>query len=605
MLYGNYDLRRADHAGNPATNQAPRWAATNNPPPTAPATAQTPQNQGGATVAVPQHVRQLQNDLRTLGFLFIRTADGDFGRGTEWAVREFQIYAAMANVAQVNVGRLQGWQPQAGTTAPEVGALGLRPNSNPPESYYVGALDRVANASRYTGPISGVVNAGTRTAIEYWLEHNYRCPVVIEAWQVSRATGQRTAPAANGVNIWNYNEITQGVVRNANRQIISYVRMFSRDFTRHYRYPVNRSQDHSHVLGGYAAFQSYGGARSEVPAHTWPEAEMTPERLIGPTTTLVTLAANINGPTASTYRVVRATAEQECMGMFDGINGYDDALISLGPCHWTMGLLPQGGYDNGELAGFLAYLLHRHQADYLSAFGNFGLFPSSSWVSSNTGALWNSSARKYDGWIRQHNEQTRPEQAAAALAQTATANQQLPLVSRELAEADYFKTWHWFHRFSMAGRTLSSVQRAMWDMVRLRLRDVRAINVNITTGSIHISASLGEVCTSEKVIAILLRWHIYRPAHVTGRAVPNSIRNAIAANAQLDWTVAPARWTDAHEQAITARLLADAAVINRTQNDLVAWPAYDGRSGRNYVVNDELGGLRDTRNSFQIDTTGI
>ncbi|MEG0183262.1 MAG: peptidoglycan-binding domain-containing protein [Stenotrophomonas sp.] len=605
MLYGNYDLRRADHDGNPATNQAPRWAATNNPPPTAPATAQTPQNQGGATVAVPQHVRQLQNDLRTLGFLFIRTADGDFGRGTEWAVREFQIYAAMANVAQVNVGRLQGWQPQAGTTAPEVGALGLRPNSNPPESYYVGALDRVANASRYTGPISGVVNAGTRTAIEYWLEHNYRCPVVIEAWQVSRATGQRTAPAANGVNIWNYNEITLGQIRNAANQVTHYVRMFARDYTRYYTYPTTRNQDQYHVLGGYARYSTYGGAQSVVPSHTWTEAEMTPERLIGPGNTLATLVANLNGATTSTYRVVRATAEQECMGMFDSINGYDDALISLGPCHWTMGLRPQNGYDNGELAGFLAYLLHSNQADYLSAFGNFGLFPSSRWVSSNAGTLWNGTARKYEGWVRQHNEQTQPAQAVTVLAQTATANQQLPMVDRAAAEADYFKTWHWFHRWAMAGRTIAGVQQAMWDMVRLRLRDVRAINVNITAGNLQVNATLGAICTSEKAMAILLRWHIFRPGHVTGQSVPNSIRAAITANPQLNWTGGPAQWTDAHEHAITARLLADAAAINATQNLLVAWPTYAGRAGRNYTINNELGGLRDGRNSFHIDTTGI
>ena len=604
MLYGNHDLRRNDNDGNVAANRAPRWGGIDNPRPPA-ANAQTPRNQGGATVAIPQHVRQLQNDLRTLGFLFIRTADGDFGRTTEWAVREFQIYAGMANVAQLNVGRLHGWQAQAGLTAPEVAAMGLRPNSNPPESYHVGSLDRVANGARYTGPVSGVVNAATRTAIEHWLRNNYRCPVVIEAWQVGRANGQRTAPVANGINIWNYNEITQGVIRNANRAVTAYVRMFTRDFTRHYTYPATRSQDQYQVLGGYATYAGYGGAQSQVPTHTWTEAEMTPERLIGPASTLASLIANPNGATTSTFRVVRATAEQECMGTFDGINGYDDALISLGPCHWTMGLNPANGYNNGELAGFLAYLLHRNQADYLSAFGNFGLFPSSPWTTANAGALWNRTARKYEGWVRQHNEQTQPAQAVAALAQDATANQQLPMANRTPVEADYFKTWHWFHRFAMAGRTMASVQRAMWDMVRLRLRDIRAINVDITSGQTHVTATLGAICTSEKAMAILLRWHIFRPGHVTGRSVPNSIRSAIAANAQLNWPNAPAQWNDAHERAITAQLLTDAAAINSTQNDLAAWPVYPGRANRNYTITNELGTLRDGRNSFQLDTTGI
>ena len=605
MLYGNHNLQRSDNDGNPGANRAPRWGGVNNPPPPSPAAAQTPQNRGGGTVAVPQHVRQLQNDLRTLGFLFIANADGDFGRTTEWAVREFQIYAAMANVAQVNIGRLQGWRPQAGTTAPEVAALGLRPNSNPPESFHVGSLDRVANGARYTGPISGVVNQRTRVAIEHWLQNNYRCPVVIEAWQVAPATGQRTTPAANGVNIWNYNQITQGVVRDANRRVTAYVRMFSRDFSRYYTYPAGRNQDQYQILGGYASYMTYGGARSEVPTHTWTEAEMTPERLIGPPNTLATLAANLNGATASTYRVARATAEMECMGMFDGINAYDDALISLGPCHWTMGLMPQNGYDNGELPGFLAYLLHSNQAHYMTAFGSFGLFPSSAWVSANAGTLWNRTARKYEGWIRQHNEQTQPAQAVTALAQTATANQQLPMVNRAAAEADYFKTWHWFHRFAMAGRTVTGVQRAMWGMVRLRLRDVRAINVNITSGRTVINAALGDICTSEKATAILLRWHIFRPAHVTGQSVPNSIRTAIANNTRLNWSLPLAQWTDAHEQAVTDQLLSDAAAINATQNQLAAWPQYAGRGGRRYTVNNELGSLRAGRNSFQLDATGI
>lgn len=605
MLYGNHDLQRGDNDGSPAANRAPRWGGVNNPRPPAPATAQTPQNRGGATVAIPQHVRQLQNDLRTLGFLFIANADGDFGRTTEWAVREFQAYASLANVAQVNIGRLQGWRPQAGTTAPEVAALGLRPNSNPPESFHVGSLDRVANGSRYTGPISGVVNQRTRTAIDHWLQNNYRCPVVIEAWQVTPATGQRTTPAANGINIWNYNQITQGAIRDANRRVTAYVRMFARDFSRYYTYPATRSQDEYQVLGGYASYMTYGGARSEVPTHTWSEAEMTPERLIGPNTTTASLVTNINGATASTYRVVRATAEMECMGMFDGINGYDDALISLGPCHWTMGLMPQGGYDDGELAGFLAYLLHSNQAHYLTAFGNFGLFPSSRWTSANAGTLWNRTARKYQGWIRHHNEQTQPAQAVTVLAQTATADQQLPMVDRTPAEADYFKTWHWFHRFAMAGRTLTGVQRAMWDMVRLRLRDVCAINININTGRGATNAPLGSICTSEKAIAILLRWHIFRPGHVTGQSVPRSIQSAINGNTRLNWSLPPAQWTDAHERAISDQLLTDAAAVNATQNQLAAWPQYAGRAGRRYTLNNELGSLRDGRNSFQLDATGI
>lgn len=597
MIYGNHDLQRGDNDGNPASNQAPRWGGVNNPSPIA-ANVQTPLNQGGATIAIPQHVRQLQNDLRTLGFMFVRTSDGDFGRATEWAVREFQIYASMANVAQLNVGRLQGWQPQAGLTAPEVTALGLRPNSNPPESYHVASLDRVANGSRYTGPISGVVNEATRISMEHWLRNNYRCPVIIEAWQVAIGNGQRTVPANNGINIWNADEITQASIRNAANQVIARVRMFSRDFTGHYTFSGTRNADHYQPLGGYARFLNYGGPLSEVPIHTWAEAEMTPERLIGPTTTTAVLTTSPEGATASTYRVVRATAEQECMGMFDSINAYDDALVSLGPCHWTMGLMPAGGYDNGELPGFLAYFLSRNQADYQRYLGNLGLYPSSAWAGPNTGPLWDQTGRKYVGWIRHHNEQTQPSQAPGALAQ-------LPQVDRATAEANYFKTWHWFYRLAMAGRTCASMQQAMWGMVRLRIRDIRSVPISIQAGNVHVNGTLGTVYTSEKSVAILLRWHIFRPGHVTGQRVRDSLTRAINGNAQLNWNALQTQWTDAHERAITAQLLTDALAVNNTQDRLASWPTYAGRGGRNYTINNELGALREGRGSFNLDTNGI
>lgn len=597
MLYGNHNLQRGDSDGNPAANQPPRWGAVANPPPPAGA-AQTPQNQGGATIAIPQHVRQLQDDLRTLGFLCGGTPDGGFGRGTEWAVKEFQIYASMTHVARLNTQRFRQWQPNGGLTAPEIGALGTRPNSNPPESYYVGSLDQTANTARYTGPISGVVNQRTRDAIEHWLDQNYRCPVVVEAWLVSRQSGQRTAVFTNGVNVWQFNQITQGTVRNAQNQVVSYVRMFYRDFTTYYTYPAARVTTEYHVLGGYTNYMTFGGPVSMVPQHTWSQAEMTPERLIGPATTLATLQANLNGATTSTYRVVRATAEQECMGYFDSINAYDDALISLGPCHWTMGLYPANGYDNGELPGFLAYVLHSNRASYLTAYGNFGLYPSSAWVGNNAGPLWNQGQRKYVGWIRNHIDSTDPATAATNIPQLAE-------VDRATIEANYYKTWHWFFRWVMAGRTIPAVQQAMWGMVRMRLRDVLGIPVNVQSGNIHVTGTLGTVFTSEKAAAILLRWHIFRPGHVTGTSVRNSIRSAIQNNPTVAWTLPLAQWTNAHETAVTDQLLTDATAVNSTQTHLAAWPTYPGRNGRGYVVGNELGTLRTARNSFVLDAAGI
>jgi len=586
MIYGDHDLQRGDHDGDIANNIPPRWGGVNDPP-SPQSLAQTPERDGGS-VSILGHVEQLQCNLRELGFAIMGNPDGKFARLSQWAVREFQIYASMEGVAQLDRARLRQLtgNPVAGEAAHEIASLGTAPNVNPPESYYVATLRRVANTARYTGPISGVVNKGTRQAMEHWLDNNYRCPVVVEAWNMSR--GQRSTTFANGVNIWNHDQLTSSAPR-----------IFFRDFSGYYNYPATRDANEYQVLGTYSNYSTYGGAASLVPGHTWrDEAEMTPEALIDPATTREVLQANLTGATASTYRVVRATAEQECMGAFDSVNGYDDALVSLGPCHWTMGVLPRGGYDDGELPGFLAYVLSQNEDDYLTAYGNFGLYPSDAWVGSNQGALWNAGQRKYAGWIRIHSESTDPADAPGNLSQ-------LTMVDRDPIEANYFKMWHWFFRWVMAGRTLETVRHAMWDMVRLRVRDVLNIDVTIQVGATTVTGTLGTLLTSEQATAILLRWHIFRPAHVSGASVRNSIAAAIRANPALDWGLPPSHWTNEHESVLVARLLADAIQVNSTQAALANWPDYPGRAQRNYIVEDELGPLSVGRGSFVLDTAGI
>lgn len=601
MRYGNFDLQRDDHDGVVRDNRPPRWGGLVDPP-SYPATGETPQDQGGATLVVPQYVQQLQRDLRSLGFGVVGVPSGYFDRYTEWAVREFQIYAGMSHVAQFSAARLRSLLPasQLGTPlaehAHDVALLGVHEGSSPAESIYAATLSRIPNTCRYAGPISGIVDQKTRDAVEHWIHNNYRCPVIVEAWTVDARTLARTRPFVNGINIWRHDEITHVGVKSGPRWK-THTRMFFRDFTRYYCYPSTQRDDHYQPLGSYTNYKGYGGPVSTVPAHCWPESEMTPERLIEGRT-LAALQADPRCATASTYRVVRATAEQECLAAFDSVNAYDDALVSIGPCHWTLGVLPAKGYHNGELAGFLAYVLHHHRSDYLTAFGNFGLYPSAAWVRSNQGALWNAGQRKYAGWIRQHAPVTSPAEAPDNLGR-------LPEVSRQLPEANYYKTWHWFYRWVMAGRCVPGVRSSMWDMVRLRLRAILAIPVLARAGNQRIAGSLGTVFTSEKAIAILLRWHIFRPAHVAGNAVGDSMHKAILANPSIDWALPLNRWTDLHEQALSRQLLTDATAITSSQKDLASWPAYAGREIRKYSLNHELGPLSEARHSFVLDTTGL
>src|SRR5262245_57943939 len=103
-------------------------------------------------------ITQLQQDLAELGFKLVGPADGQLGRSTFWAIREFQIYAKMPSVAQ-----------ESGTGS----------------GRYVDRLQQVVNTQRYTGPVSGVANTATLELMAHWRQHRWRCPVVVEAWQMS------------------------------------------------------------------------------------------------------------------------------------------------------------------------------------------------------------------------------------------------------------------------------------------------------------------------------------------------------------------------------------------------------------------------------------
>lgn len=592
------------------------------------------------TVGVPQHVNQLRKDLRELGFLVVAEppADGaEFDMYTEWAVREFQIYASMTHVAKVSMemaggtethNRLRAICALAGTpataTAPAttvnypgehpaaVAALGRVPAAviGHPVSYYVASLDQVVNQGMYDGPISGVVNQRTRNAIAYWKLHRYRCPVVIEAWRVSNtgvrtdiANKQTTAGGGYAVNIWKYNEVN------------SAPRVYSIDLTQHYDYPEGRTRLAYNVLGEYLVYNtSWAGPTAADQNKMWREADMTPELLTGGVSTLNDLSqpANINGAVASTYRVIRAASEQECAGNFDSINCNDDALASMGHAHWTMGLRPNEspqGYKHGELSGFFAYFYDNYPSDYYTAFGRYGLFPRTRHASMVQ------SQGTYKGWWRVHDETLLNNVIAPPNLGV------LPEMNNSINEGYYYRSWHWFFRYAMAGRCVAGYQQAMWRYIRIRLRNIlnRSNPATITAGTVTFNANtvtLGEIFTSEKAIAILLRWHMNRPAHIydaesTAAGFQHSgsswkvIRATIAnpSYSHINWTLPIASWNDDHERAL-ARTLYDRARQVRPDAHMVdvwEWPT----DNKGFIVHNQLGSLRDTRNSFVFDTTGI
>lgn len=272
-LYGGFDLRRGDRdAGGGA---AARWGGV---------------EQGAGETA--RHVEALQRDLDQLGFHLVGGADGVFGRRTGWAVREFQLYARCEQVAREDVD----------STA----------------ARYLERLSPVATgAARYAGPISGVADAATRSALARWLAEDWRCPLVIEAW--SRRHGRRHVLRAG--NLWLHDELASATPR-----------MYARDFSAAYDEPPPELLDDGLVtLGEFVPFLRWSGPRSQPPHHVWPAAEILPENLIG------LAEERLDAAQRSTFNVVRAVSEVECLGFFDSLNAYDNAFVSAGPCHWTLG----------------------------------------------------------------------------------------------------------------------------------------------------------------------------------------------------------------------------------------------------------------------------
>ena len=298
----------------------------------------------------------------------------------------------------------------------------------------------------------------------------------------------------------------------------------------------------------------------------------------------------------STFKVARAVAEVECLGFFDSANAYDNAFLSVGPCHWTLGIVQgDGRVSTGELPGYLAYLQYADPDSFQQAVGFFGASIDKHWVGSdglpNGSALFNSGQRKYVGWLSVQQEDG--------------TFSSLPL---DEAEGNYFKSWHWFYRFVMAGRTIEGYRRRMWDMVRLRLRDILRVPWGPGVGG---SATLGEVFTSEKAAGILLRWHIRFPAHVLrsgepGRRMQSALGRAQQVRSDLDWSGDPADWTDAHEAVLVQGLLDEVEAtgnqnLQETISQVIGWPSWaDGRNPRGYRLDPTIGVLSQSRGSFHL-----
>lgn len=425
-----------------------------------------------------------------------------------------------------------------------------------PVNYYVDSLKSVTNSSVYTGPVSGVVNESTRVAIEYWLNNDYRCPVVIEAWNNTPA-GARTNLAVGGWNLWAHDSISNDESR-----------VFFRDFTNYYDYPASRSILEYQVLGYYQP-GTFGGPNT-AKKHSWsPEAEMSILNIYDAPYNV----AEVNSAKISTYRTMRVVAEAECYGRFDVLNAWDNALMSAGPCHWTMGVYSASlaAYEGGELPGLIAYVKNINPEAFNKAFGKFGLDTVLQW---GEPGLYFSGVRTYNTWIKLSTE---------------TDFEALPTTKEG---ASYMKTWHWHYRFSMAGRTMSAYRKAMWKLTKLRLSKILEKEIRFRVSGHEVVSTLGAVFTSEKSVSILLRWHVWRPAWVVTSAslVAPAVQFVVDSNPQINWALPVASWDNAHETKLTNEIQRRLAALNDSITTAIQYgaslPQGAVRTGRNSFIMD-------------------
>ncbi|MFB7448213.1 hypothetical protein [Streptomyces sp. NPDC056194] len=449
----------------------------------------------------------------------------------------------------------------------------------------------VPAAQRFTGPVSGVVDTATRQVIARWKTYGWRCPVVVEAWTLNASAHPDAIPvipAAGGLparladNLWRWEKPINDTKTSP--------RMYARDFSDYWTRPASRPADSWEVdrktpIGQRAPypdpkataadpFQMMAGPVAEPSrSQTWgPEAEITPESLIG------TPLRDLDADTLATFKVVRAVAEVEALGYFDAVNCYDHAFASLGLCHWTAGtrnwhpLNEPGRPDralwevkDGELWAYFAYLRSKDEASFQKVLGFFGVQPDRVWTGNGQGGTpspWVPAERKYAA----RGLMTRQDGSTAPLAGFPAPGPGVTQKYGQYAEHEYFRLWHWFYRFVMAGRTLDGFRRNMWDMARMRIRDLRATPWNSVTAAnpypMKTGTTIGDVFRSEKTAALLHRWHVFGPAYLL-RGKPNATASVrlqnVVKTAETDSGLTfgddPTHWNEHHEEALAAAIL--------------------------------------------------
>ena len=377
------------------------------------------------------------------------------------------------------------------------------------DRYYGESFFQTKNNARYNGNITGEVDEYVRRRILFWKANNYFCPVIVRAWNIDRH-GMKSTIYADNDNIWRYNQVTSKKPR-----------MYVSDFSGHYSIPINKNANDI-VIGDGAA----GGPEVRDTNHSWDETEFTTEDIFnGLSYNQLTTAQQ------ATFKIVRAIANAEANGGFlDRINSWDDQYISFGPYHWTLQV--------GELPSFLALFKEKFPNEFEKAVGFFGIDLNLAWNGNGQALLPLNSQRKFSNGRFKINR--------------GNSN----VILNDLASphwGNYFRNWHFFYRFVMTARTIPQFRWATYDFAKMRMKAVLSIPIKnfgfVDAANNAVNPTIGEIFSSEKSFAMVLRIHVFRPAWITNinnsgntlRAILQSAMRKINNNKFSTWTATEER----------------------------------------------------------------
>ncbi len=432
-------------------------------------------------------VAALRDNLWHLGFwVFARQQTGKggvvrpvasdaFDWQTAWAVREFQIAASMPNVAVEDVNKKPS-EDEAKKKGSYLSRLSAKPN------------DKVFN-----NPPCGVVTSETANLIEYWIEQHYRCPVVIQAMKMvpgPKPKAKKKAPlvidSVRVENIWRHDEVTAANTK-----------MYAWDFSGHYDFPGDHTNEQIPV-GSFKAKGNFCGPIGDR-RDSWPVARVTPQSWRGKDW------ASMTSKEKSTWRAIMAVADQECGGGLDVVNFWDNCHGSAGHYHWTM---PKSNGSGGEFCGLMAMLEAKFPQAFKKCFAQFGLW----------GPRWVGSTAS------DRREQLLPGVTYGGYVYIKDVNGKFVPQPEEgkFREGNWLRSWHAAYRLEMAARTCADYRKAMWDYALTRLQGLLTMSevdawlpaACKTPGK---RVTLGDVFTSERGVAFILRLHVWRPTSFTSK----------------------------------------------------------------------------------------